>query len=153
MEQGVDKMEFRRRRLRYSTRCLFAITTLMAMGTYFWLILPTIIAQSFMASVEREYFGTADYLFVDSNDRFLEGMAQKYDRFEVFTRTEQVVTNQAGKKTCLITLKITYGTWNLSSSIRMHIVVTRTGLEKPIPVKEVISGQSIANRSQNGLQP
>lgn len=132
MEPGLSTTTtFKKWRMRFSLRDLFVITTLAAIGAYWWSVLPTTLAKQFITAIQQEQYDAADRMFPTAEDRFLAELYKQANRFEVEALLEPKDQNNNWPSSRVIALRITYGTWNHASTYSVRIHVTRSGLGKP----------------------
>jgi hypothetical protein len=118
------------RRIRFSLRFAFAVTTIVACGCY-WLMLPTINAQRFVAAVRANDYEAADSFFLRADDRFF--VQRNEDCWEFHPRADLLPLSWhdiwSGHRQ--IHLTVVFGKPGRMMAHEAVVRATRSGLESP----------------------
>ena len=115
-------------RPRFSLRTLLALTTLTALLCY-WLILPTLKAQKFVAAVTAKDFARADGHLRNSNDAFLVNANEKHWGFVADARLAPWSLAQLLSGRRSISLNTQYFELDETHEIRAQLTATSFGIQ------------------------
>lgn len=117
-------------RIRFSLRTLLLVTLVVAGGCY-WMVLPTVYAQRFVAAVAAGEYAAADALFVDPADGFLVDWDARYTIVERRAKLEPSSWQERWRGKRQISVIIVYRTPSHTLARSVDIMATRTGLQRP----------------------
>jgi VanZ family protein len=96
-----------RTRRRFSLKTLFLLMTITAAACY-WMMLPTMNAQSFMRAIQLHDYATAESLFASEDNAFPGGF-KNYDHFDAHVKLAPLTWGDLWKGERRISVTIDYG--------------------------------------------